>query len=352
RLGGDEFAVLLPEIRDSRDMAMVAEKLRALLRPPFLLEDRELVMTVSLGISRFPEDGASPEELLKKADFAMYRAKDRGRDGWQAYDPSMDAHAHDRLALENDLRRALSRGELALFFQPIGHARSRRIQGVEALLRWWHPERGLLQPGDFLWVTEPSDLSDQLDLWVLRTACRELQSWRVQGADLRVAVNLSARPFQHPNLVERIHGVLAESGLPPSCLELEITETLAMDNAEASLGVLQALKDLGVRIVIDDFGNGYSSLSYLRDFPIDALKIDRAFVHELGERTGGSEIPSAIIALAHSLDIRVVAEGVENEEQWRVLARLGCDEIQGYLLSPPLPAEQCRALVLGAPQRA
>jgi diguanylate cyclase (GGDEF)-like protein len=352
RLGGDEFAILLPEIRDSRDVAMVAEKMRGLLRPPFLLEGREIVITVSLGISRFPEDAASPEELLKKADFAMYRAKERGRDGWQAYDPSMDAHAHDRLSLESDLRRAIARDELALYFQPIGDAHTRRIQGVEALLRWRHPERGLMQPGEFLWVTEPSDLSDQLDLWVLGTACRELQSWRAQGASLRVAVNLSARPFQDPHLVERVRQVLDESGLPPSCLELEITETLAMQHAEASLGVLRDLKDLGVRIVIDDFGNGYSSLSYLRNFPIDALKIDRAFVQELGELTGGAEIPSAIIALAHSLDIRVVAEGVENEGQWRVLAKLGCDEIQGYLLSPPLPAGECRALVLGVSRQA
>jgi diguanylate cyclase (GGDEF)-like protein len=346
RLGGDEFTVLLPEMGDERDMVHVAEKLLTLIRQPLVLQGREIVVTSSVGISRFPHDGDIPEELLKRADVAMYQAKQGGRDGYQIYLPSMDADALERLSLENDLRRALVNDELLLYYQPILDSQTGRIEGVEALLRWQHPERGLLLPGEFLSIADQSGLSNPLDLWVLRTACREIRTWHEDGAHVRVTVNLSARPFQQPDLVERVHNVLLESGLPSLLLELEITETLAMQNAEITLGVLRALKDLGVRIAIDDFGTGYSSLSYLRTFPIDTLKIDESFVRSLNVGDVQAEIPAAMIALAHSLDIRVVGEGVEEEAQWLILREQGCDEVQGFLFSRPLPAHACRDLVM------
>jgi diguanylate cyclase (GGDEF)-like protein len=346
RLGGDEFAVLLPAVAGERDMVRLGEKVLDSLRRPFNLDAHEIVSTASLGISRFPEDGADPEELLKKADVAMYQAKTLGRDGLQLYAAAMDAHALDRLSLENDLRRALAADELRLFYQPVLDAESGRIEGVEALLRWQHPARGLLIPADFLWIADMSGLSNPLDLWALATACRQAQAWHEEGLPLRrLAVNLSARPFQRPDLVERVKDVLWETGLSSSCLELEITETLAMQNAEESLGVMRGLKELGVRIAIDDFGTGYSSLSYLRNFPIDTLKIDASFVRSLSDDSNSLEIAAAVIALAHSLDIRVIAEGVEKEEQWRRLRDQGCDEVQGYLFSPPLTAAECRRLL-------
>ncbi|HVT59268.1 MAG TPA: EAL domain-containing protein [Thermoanaerobaculia bacterium] len=349
RLGGDEFAVLLPAVAGERDMVRLAEKVVAGLRRPFSLGGRDVVVTASLGISRYPDDGADAEELLKKADVAMYQAKLRGRDGLQLYAAVMDANALDCLSLENDLRKALAQGELMLLYQPVLDAASGRIEGVEALLRWQHPVRGLLQPADFLWIAELSGLSNPIDLWVLGTACRDAQSWHDQGADwLRIAVNLSARPFQRSDLIERVKDVLWETGLPSSCLELEITETLAMQNAEESLGVLRSLKELGVRVAIDDFGTGYSSLSYLRNFPIDTLKIDASFIRSLTGGGGSLEIASAMIALAHSLNIRVVAEGVEAEGQWRILRDQGCDEVQGYYFSPPLTAADCRQLLQGS----
>ncbi|HEY2739988.1 MAG TPA: EAL domain-containing protein [Thermoanaerobaculia bacterium] len=346
RLGGDEFTILLPEMGDERDMIYVAEKLLDLIRLPLILQGREIVITGSVGISRFPHDGDVPEELLKRADVAMYQAKQGGRDGYQIYLPSMDADALERLSLENDLRRALTHDELLLYYQPILDSQTGRIEGVEALLRWQHPERGLLGPGEFLSIAEQSGLSNPLDLWVLRTALGEIRTWHEDGAHVRLTVNLSARAFQQPDLVERVHGLLVESGLPAQLLELEITETLAMQNAEVSLGVLRALKDLGVRIAIDDFGTGYSSLSYLRTFPIDTLKIDESFVRSLNIGDVQAEIPAAMIALAHSLDIRVVGEGVEEEVQWLILREQGCDEVQGFLFSRPLPSQECRDLVM------
>jgi diguanylate cyclase (GGDEF)-like protein len=343
RLGGDEFAVLLPAVAGERDMVRLGEKVLDSLRRPFNLDGHEIVITASLGVSRFPEDGAEAEELVKKADVAMYQAKSLGRDSLQLYVAAMDEHALDRLSLENDLRRALANDELSLFYQPLLDAATGRVEGVEALLRWRHPVRGLLMPSEFLWIADMSGLSHPLDRWVLTTACRQARSWHDAGVPLpRLSVNLSARPFQRPDLVERVKDVLWETGLPSSCLELEITETLAMQNAEESLVVLRGLKDLGVRIAIDDFGTGYSSLSYLRTFPIDTLKIDASFIRSLSDDSNSLEIASAVIALAHSLGIRVVAEGVERQIQWRLLRDQGCDEVQGFFFSRPLPAAECR----------
>jgi diguanylate cyclase (GGDEF)-like protein len=346
RLGGDEFTVLLPEVPSEHDAVRVAEKLLDRIRQPLVLQASEIVVTGSIGLSRFPRDGDFPEELVKKADVAMYQAKQVGRDGYQIYLPSMDADALERLSLENELRRALANEELCLYYQPILDSHSGRIQGVEALLRWRHPKRGLMGPSEFLWIAEQSGLINPIDFWALRTACREICGWWKEGIDVRVTVNLSARPFQQPDLIERVQSVLEETGLPAALLELEITETLAMQNAEVSLNVLRALKDLGVRIAIDDFGTGYSSLSYLRTFPIDTLKIDESFVRSLNVGDVRAEIPAAMIALAHSLEIQVVGEGVEEEVQWLILREQGCDEVQGFLFSRPVPGDQCRELIL------
>jgi diguanylate cyclase (GGDEF)-like protein len=349
RLAADEFVILLPGIDSEASILRVAEKLLAVIRTPFQLQGREIYLTGSLGISRCPEDGADPELLLKRAELAMYKAKETQRDSYQLYAPPMETRGLEHLSLEADLRKALTGepGELALFFQPVLDTSRRGVAGVEALLRWFHPTRGLLPPSEFLWLAELSGLATALDLWVLRTACREIRGWREQGAtDLYLAVNLSPRSFQQPDLLGHIEAVLAETGLPPSALELEITETLAMQNAEATLAVLRGLKDLGVRIAIDDFGTGYSSLSYLTNFPIDTLKVDRSFVHNLGRGKGGEEVAAAVIALALSLEIAVVAEGVESDEQWRWLLGLGCEKFQGYLFSPPLPGAECEDVLL------
>jgi diguanylate cyclase (GGDEF)-like protein len=353
RIAADEFIVLLPAVESEGEVFRVAEKLLGVIRRPFALQGRELYVTASAGVSRHPEDGADSEELLKKAEIAMFRAKEHSRDHYQLYAPDMDSHALERLSLESDLRKALGNGELTLFYQPVLDANTGEVRAVEALLRWQHPGKGLLGPGDFLWLAEVSGLSNALDLWVLRTACGEIQEWLRDGVPpLRLAVNLSARSFERPDLVERIREVLAEAGLPASALELEVTETLAMQNAEGTLAVLRGLKELGVRIAIDDFGTGYSSLSYLTNFPIDTLKVDRSFVQALGGARGSEEVAAAVIALAQSLEIGVVAEGVEEEVQWEILRNLGCDRVQGYLFSRPLPAAQCREYVLsGASSR-
>ena len=346
RLGGDGFAVLLPVLNSEWKIAQAAEKILGLIRRPFAVFGTELYVTTSVGVSRFPEDGTDPDELLKRAEIAMYHAKEHGGDQYQVYAPTMDANALERLALENDLRKALVHGELVLFYQPVLDAMTGCVEGVEALLRWQHPERGLMGPAEFLWLAEVTGMTNAVDLWVLKTACRQVADWHADGADVFVAVNLSTKPFQRPDLLDRVQEVLAETGLPPSLLQLEITETLAMQNAEASKGVLRGLKELGIRIAIDDFGTGYSSLSYLTTLPIDILKVDRSFVSGLGTDRGSGEITAAVIALAHSLALDVVAEGVENETQLEILRNLGCNKVQGYLFSPPVPAARCRSFAI------
>ncbi|HEY7214129.1 MAG TPA: EAL domain-containing protein [Thermoanaerobaculia bacterium] len=349
RLAADEFAVVLPAIESEGAVLRVAQKLLEVTRLPFALQGREIYLTASIGISRCPEDATEAETLLKRAEIAMYRAKAARGDALQLYAPGMDSNSLAQLSLESDLRKALAQesGELTLFYQPILDSQRRCIEGVEALLRWQHPARGLMMPAEFLWLTEVSGLASALDLWVLRTACREIQQWRREGtAEIQLAVNLSPRTFQQPELLKEIRRVLAETGLPPSSLVLEITETLAMQNAAATLAVLGGLKELGVKIAIDDFGTGFSSLSYLTTFPIDTLKVDRSFVHTLGVGRGSEEVAAAVIALAQSLEIGVIAEGVEEETQWQWLEGLGCGRFQGYLFSPPLTAAACHELVI------
>jgi diguanylate cyclase (GGDEF)-like protein/PAS domain S-box-containing protein len=346
RLGGDEFTLLLPGIGRAVDAAKVAEKILETLREPIRVEGHDLFVTASIGIALYPEDGAGAEALVKNADTAMYRAKEQGRDNYQLYTAAMNATALERLALESALRRALSANELVLHYQPLLEIASGRIHAVEALLRWRHPERGLIPPAEFIPLAEVTGLIVTMGPWILRSACAQVQAWRAAGfPGLSLAVNLSARQFQQPDLAELVTRILEETGLPPRHLDLEVTESYAMQNPEQAIDTLRQLKALGVRLSIDDFGTGYSSLSYLKRFPIDTLKIDKSFVGDITRDADDATIVTAVIAMAHALKLTVVAEGVETEDQLAFLAARRCDRMQGYLFSYPLPPEESRVLL-------
>jgi diguanylate cyclase (GGDEF)-like protein len=351
RLGGDEYTLLLPHVGQAVDAAKVAKKVLDLVRIPFDIDGRELFVTASIGISLYPDDGRDAEALVKNADTAMYRAKDQGRDNYQLYTPAMNATALQRLALESSLRKALAQDELVLHYQPILDVASRRVHGVEALLRWRHSELGLVPPAEFIPLAEVTGLILPMGSWVLRTACAQARAWQDRHPGLTVAVNLSARQFQEPSLVAQVTDALADTGLEPRCLQLEITESSAMQNAQSAIQTLRELKALGVGLSIDDFGTGYSSLSYLKRFPIDTLKIDQSFIRDIGSDPDDAAIASAIIALAHVLKLKVVAEGVETAGQLEFLTAHGCDRTQGYLFSRPLSADLCGEL-LAAPHGA
>jgi diguanylate cyclase (GGDEF)-like protein len=347
RFGGDEFTLMIPKIDHFEDAAKIAQKIIETLKIPFQIADRELFVTTSIGVSIFPGDGLDPETLVRNADTAMYRAKEQGRDNYQLYAPAMNARALERLALENTLRKALSNDELVLHYQPQVDARTNAVIGVEALVRWQHPELGLLSPAHFISVAEVSGLIVPIGEWILKTACRQLKVWQKKiGPDFIVAVNLSARQFQQPDLVEQIRAAIAEAGISPSSLEVEITESNAMQNADNTIHILRELKAAGIRISMDDFGTGYSSLNYLKRFPIDTLKLDRMFVSDITTDKTDAAIVGAVIQMAHILDLKVVAEGVEKEDQLEFLRRQGCDVIQGYLFSRPLPAADLEPFVL------
>jgi EAL domain-containing protein (putative c-di-GMP-specific phosphodiesterase class I) len=297
------------------------------------IEETELFITTSIGIALFPNDGDSAELLLKNADHAMYRAKDAGRNSYQLFTEAMNSRALERLSMENNLRHALDRGELALHYQPQFNVATKRITGVEALLRW----KGV-GPAEFIPIAEETRLIVPIGEWVLREACRRAKTWQAEGhAGLRMAVNLSPRQFQHSDLPLLSTGALAESGLAPGDLELEITESTAMQNTERTIATLRRLRDIGVRIAIDDFGTGHSSLNYLRTFPVDTVKIDQEFVHEIESSQADRAIVSAVIGMARGLNLRVIAEGVETEAQLAFLRQHGCDEVQGFLLGVPAP---------------
>ncbi len=347
RFGGDEFTLLIPRIDNVEDAAKIANKIIETLRIPFLIADRELFVTTSVGIAISPGDGRDPETLVRNADAAMYRAKEQGRDGYQLYAPAMNARALERLALENMLRKAISQRELEVFYQPLVDLATRQIVGLEALLRWNHPELGLLLPAHFISTAEQSGLIVPLGSWALLTACKQLRIWQKRvDPHLIVSVNLSARQFSQPDLVATVAQVLDESGIDPQTLELEITESNAMQNAENTIHTLRELKELGVRISMDDFGTGYSSLNYLKRFPIDTLKLDQSFVRDITSDNRDAAIVSAVIQMAHSLDLDVIAEGVETEAQLDFLERQGCDRIQGFFFSAPMASEHLEPYLL------
>ena len=341
RLSGDEFALVLADMGHVDDAVRVAQKILDVFRQPFLVAGHELFVTASMGITLYPFDDRGAQDLLRNADVAMYRAKESGKNNYQFYVAEMTARATERLSLETDLRSALDRGELSLHYQPIADGKSGRVVGMEALLRWKHPVRGMISPAQFIPLAEETGFIIPIGEWVLRTACLQCRAWQKQGfPSLSVAVNLSSRQFHQKDLPASIYNILQETGLNPLYLDLEITEGLVMQQAESSINTLRELKAMDMRISIDDFGTGYSSLSYLKRFPIDVLKIDQSFVRGIPGDADDAAIAGTIITMAHSLGLKVVAEGVETREQLNFMREHDCDAMQGYFLSKPLPADQ------------
>ncbi|MGL6078248.1 putative bifunctional diguanylate cyclase/phosphodiesterase [Methyloversatilis discipulorum] len=353
RLGGDEFTVLLTDLSRAEDAARVAARICAELGQPLQLAHVELVVTASIGIAIFPDNGADPETLLRHADMAMYAAKQRGRNTYEFFTEAMQQQAVERLSLEQDLARALESGQFSLHYQPQVDAGSGRIVSAEALLRWEHPERGMVSPVQFIPVAEETGLIVALGEWVVLTACRQMAEWRQAGLPVvPVAVNLSAHNFRSDSLLTSIAHALESTGLPSSYLHVELTESAVMQEPAAAMKTLGALKAIGLKLSIDDFGTGYSSLSTLKQFPIDLLKIDRSFVRDLPEDGSSASIVEAILALANALGLGVVAEGVETAAQRDFLCSRRCGLMQGYLFSKPLPAEGFARLLGAVPRQA
>ncbi|GAB1722922.1 MAG: EAL domain-containing protein [Nitrospira sp. CR1.1] len=348
RLGGDEFTILLTALPQPEDAGRVARRILESLAHPFSIDGHEIFISASIGISIFPSDGSTVEALLKNADTAMYHAKEQGRNNCQYYSSGLNAAAAERLDLENELRRALEREEFVVFYQPKLNIHSRRILGAEALVRWKHPKRGLVPPGVFLNAAIDTGLIRSMDEWVLREACRQVKAWEKAGLPaITISANVSNSLFHGRTLPATVADALRDSGLNPAQLELELTESIAMRDVEASVTMLEGLRTMGVRLSIDDFGTGYSSLSYLQRFPLSRLKIDQSFVRDLLTNENNVKITRAIIAMAHSLNLSVLAEGVETEGQLARLREEGCDEVQGYLFSRPVCAEEFETLLKG-----
>jgi diguanylate cyclase (GGDEF)-like protein/PAS domain S-box-containing protein len=339
RMGGDEFVILVPELRQSEDLASIAQKLLSLVGRPFSLEGRTIQIAASVGIASYPEDGADAEELLRNADAAMYRAKELGRNNFQLCTRELTERAAEQLDMQKGLRQALEQEEFVLHFQPITSIVTGRTVGLEALVRWQHPQKGVVGPTLFIPVAEATGLILPLGDWVLRSACAELRRWHQNWLDsLRVAVNFSARQFRERNLASMVERALAGSGLEPKHLEVEITESIAMEGAEIVVANLNVLRNMGVGIAIDDFGTGYSSMSYLKRYPVTSLKIDRSFVTDLPVNPADAGIVRAIIEMAHGSSLNVIAEGVETKDQFQLLQQYGCNEMQGYWISRPQAA--------------
>ncbi len=346
RVGGDEFAIILENVEKIEQATMVAEKCLASLGEVIQFDGNELYIGASIGISACPEDASDMHELLKHADTAMYYAKSRGKNNYQAFLPDMDEQAQKRLRLDSSLRHALDREEFALYYQPQIDLATRRITGVEALIRWICPELGIVNPIEFIPAAEENGLIVPIGEWVLKTACQQLKAWHVLGlTHLSMSVNLSGRQLREEMLLERIVDIVQETGVNPTALHLELTESMLMDAAAATIEKLEQIRAIGILLSIDDFGTGYSSMSYLKRFPINTLKIDKSFIQDLPGDQDDSAITKAIIAMAHSLKMHVIAEGVETEEQAEFLLANGCLNSQGYLFSKPVPAEQIGKLL-------
>jgi diguanylate cyclase (GGDEF)-like protein/PAS domain S-box-containing protein len=347
RLGGDEFLIVLPDLESAGDAANVAGKLITAISGPAMLEGRPVYVSPSIGISIYPRDGANADELVRAADAAMYSAKENGRGNYQFFAPGLAQAAHEALVKEAKLREALSRGEFVLHYQPQMNVKDNTLIGIEALIRWRHPELGLLEPGEFISFAESRGLIIPIGQWVLTEACRQNRAWQAAGAPtVPVAVNVSAVQFRRGNLVAEVGRILDESGLDGRYLELELTESVLMDQA-AAIDTLDALRNLGVSLAIDDFGTGYSSMSYLKRYPIDKLKIDRSFVTDLLTDPDDVAITRAIINMGQALNLTLIAEGVEKKQQLSLLRDFGCEEYQGYLASLPLPATEFGTRFLG-----
>ncbi|HKK01848.1 MAG TPA: EAL domain-containing protein, partial [Desulfuromonadales bacterium] len=340
RLGGDEFILLLPGIKDGPEAALLAAEILHKLARSYQLPGKEVFITSSLGISLYPSDSLDFGTLIRNADTAMYHAKSEGRNNFQFFRSEMTTAVQQRLSLEHDLRRALTKDEFRLYYQPQVDAVTGEFVGVEALIRWLHPERGVVPPADFIPIAEENGLIDQIGAWVLRTACVQNRQWQSMGCQpIQIACNVSGRQFRNPNFIDTLDQILKESGCDPQRLEIEVTENILMENIEQSIATLVDLKTRKISLAIDDFGTGYSSLNYLRVFPIDRLKIDRSFVTRVTENVDDVAIANAIISLARTLKLDVVAEGVETAEQAALLRELGCDKFQGYFFGRPVPAD-------------
>jgi diguanylate cyclase (GGDEF)-like protein/PAS domain S-box-containing protein len=347
RQGGDEFVVLLQEVRQPEDAAIAARRLLRVVAEAHSIDQHDLHITASIGVSVYPDDGLDSEALIKNADTAMYQAKENGCQSYQFFRPAMNVRAVERQSIEEGLRRALERQEFVLHYQPIVDLRTGLITGAEALIRWAHPNRGLVSPAEFISVAEDCGLILPIGAWVLREACTQARAWMDAGMPLiTMAVNVSAVQFRNERFLEDLFAILSETGLEPRCLELELTESALMKRAEFTAAVLQTLREKGVQVVIDDFGTGYSSLSYLRKFPLDALKIDQSFVREITTTPNETTIVSAIISMARSLNLRVIAEGIETPAELTFLKEHECEEGQGYLFSRPVIPQQFASLLV------
>ncbi len=350
RIGGDEFVLVLHFTAGDGMVGQHIQRLLSAIAQPFIVNGREVFVTCSVGVSVYPQDGRDGDTLLRNADAAMYRAKEQGKNGFQFYTRELNERVSERLDLESDLRRALERGELAVYYQPQVELATGRIVGAEALVRWRHPSRGAVEPGRFVMIAEETGLIVPIGDWILRTACEQVKAWQGAGlAPLVVAVNLSARQFRQTQLADIVESVLSDTGVEPRFLELELTETVVMHDPQEAEIALRRLKSMGLRVAIDDFGSGYSSLNYLKRFPIDKLKIDGSFVQDLPESGDSAAIVLAVISLGHSLGLRVIAEGVERRSQAGFLRAHGCDEIQGYYYSAPMPAQEFTELLRDPP---
>lgn len=346
RIGGDEFVIILGDLREQSDAERVVKKLIDGMSDPFNVDQHELFISCSIGVSLYPHDDAEMNNLMKKADLAMYAAKAKGRNSFCFYSPDMDEHAHRRFVLENGMRRAIEQKEFLLYYQPKIDVVSGAMTSMEALLRWSHPELGILSPADFIPLAEESGLIIPLGRWVLQEACRQNKLWQAEGlCSLRVAVNVSGYQLQHPDFVQIVMAVLEETGLSANYLELEITESVIMQHPEYVVGILNRLREAGIHISIDDFGTGYSSLSHLKRFSVNSLKIDKAFVKEIDNNATDAAIANAIVAMGASLNLKVIAEGVERQAQFTILQNTKCDEVQGYLFSRPVPPEGIEAFI-------
>ena len=346
RLGGDEFVMIIDHLTQPADARTVAQRAAAALHQPLRIGDRDIHASASVGIALFPQDGTSVETLLAHADAAMYSVKQHGRNDVQFFTPGMDAITQDRGKLESDLRQALSRQQFVLHYQPKVDAQTGLLRGAEALIRWMHPERGMVPPATFIPMAEECGLIESIGNWVINEACRQARAWQDEGlAPTRVAVNLSAFQFRNGTLLETIRCALRDFRLDPGFLEVEIAESALMSDPEESVSILRKLSEMGVLVSVDDFGTGYSSMSYLQRFPIDKLKIDRTFISDLTSSNDDASIVSAIVSLGHTLKLKVIAEGVETPEQLEFLQRLGCDQYQGYHYSKPMPASEFGELI-------
>jgi EAL domain-containing protein (putative c-di-GMP-specific phosphodiesterase class I) len=356
RISGDEFAIVLTDLVRPEDAALVAQKVIDLLGESVQVQGSELFVTASVGIAAFPADGRDADTLIGAADAAMYRAKQSGRNAYQFFTAEINQRSRARVQLGSELRRALEREEFLLYYQPKYQLATRRPSGAEALLRWKHPERGIVSPAEFIPVLEETGLIVPVGEWAIRRACEDLKAWQSAGTKIgQVSVNLSARQFRHQELDARIKSLVSAAGVEPGSIELELTESYLMQDPDQAIRVMRRLSEAGVRIAIDDFGTGYSSLAYLTQFPVSALKIDRSFVRDIGAAAGENQgvLAQAIISLGHNLGLQVVAEGVETDAQARFLRRAGCDEVQGFFYGEAVaPAQHATLLARTSRKRA